>query len=189
MASLASARKWPYGYQRLSAAPRKRGCECSWPMTSLLLARTKAISRFAVNMSTCCKHKARVQVPPMPLLHGGLLSLSTFFHNSFESAVFASRWFLPGPFPSASLNPTVSTLPPPSRWGYQSACNESMHSYLGSPHPRDARAEILLCAWSRFGKAISVEGFQPQCRFRVLPRSPPWQFLASRDAPGSICSC
>src|SRR5260370_29355717 len=105
MASLASARKWPYGYQRLSAAPRKHGCECSWPMTSLPLARTKAISRFAVNMSTCCKHKARVQVPPMPLLHVGLLTLSTFFHNSFESHPSCK------PFPSANLSPTVSTLP------------------------------------------------------------------------------
>src|SRR6266478_2595787 len=116
MASLASARKWPYGYQRLSAAPRKRGCECSWPMTSLLLARTKAISRFAVNMSTCCKHKARVQVPPMPLLHVGLLSLSTFFHNSFERHPSRKYGFcipvvLTGTFPSANLNPTVSTLP------------------------------------------------------------------------------
>lgn len=42
--SLALARRWRSGYPKLSAARRKRGCECGWHMTLEQRARTKAIA-------------------------------------------------------------------------------------------------------------------------------------------------
>jgi hypothetical protein len=54
LTSRAVARRWRYGYLRLSAARRKRGCECGWSVVWQQRARTKARAKFAVSRSKSC---------------------------------------------------------------------------------------------------------------------------------------
>jgi hypothetical protein len=53
-AGLELVRRWLYGYRRLSAARRRRGYECSLPMTWQQPLRTRAKSKFAASTSKSC---------------------------------------------------------------------------------------------------------------------------------------
>lgn len=62
-ASRVSARRWLSGSPRRLAARKRRGCECSWPMTLQKRARTAAKSRSTVSTSKNCARRERPRAP------------------------------------------------------------------------------------------------------------------------------